>query len=192
MNPPEPDDRRDAIQAAAQEFALATADSADPELFRPLTFLLAQVRRALDMDIAFVSRFSTSERVFEVVSAETRQAHEIQAGEKDLLLETYCHNIVEGRLPPLINDTSAIPAANALEVTDRLNIRAYLCAPVVLPNGRVFGTVCCICHKPRADLVEADLRALKAVAQAVAASIDRKGTVRFASWALPGSNAEEH
>lgn len=40
-------DRADLIRSAADEFAVATANSARPELYGPLTFLLAQIRQAL-------------------------------------------------------------------------------------------------------------------------------------------------
>ena len=176
-----PDHRARAIEAAADSYAVATSDSAQPDLYGPLTFLLAQVRQALGMDIAFVSRFSDSERVFEVVSAEG-ELTDIAPGVSDPLLETYCHRVAHGRLPAVIQDTAQSAEASSLAITQRLDIRAYLSAPVMLANGRVFGTVCCISHQPRPDLVEADAKALQAVAQAVAASIDRKGRVRFASW----------
>ena len=173
--------RADAIHQAAGTYASATASDAQPDLFEPLTFLLAQVRKALGMDVVFVSRFSDTQRVFEVVSAEG-ELSEIAPGVSDPLLQTYCHRVAQGRLPAVIPDTGESAEASSLAITQRLNIRAYLSAAVVLANGRVFGTVCCISHQPRSDLVEADAKALKAVAQAVAASVDRKGRVRFASW----------
>lgn len=174
-------DRTHTIETAVDAYAAATADTAQPDLYQPLTLLLAQVRHALGMDIVFVSQFSDTRRVFEVVSAEGEPGA-IAPGVSDPLLETYCHRISQGRLPAIIPDTAANEEASSLPITQRLGIRAYLSAPVVLQNRRVFGTICCISHQPRADLVEADAKALTAVADAVAASIDRKGRVRFASW----------
>jgi GAF domain-containing protein len=72
-----------------------------------------------------------------------------------------------------------------LAITQSLAIRAYLSAPVVLENGHVFGTVCCISHQVRADLRDRDAKALASVAQAVAASVTRGGTIRYASWTNP-------
>lgn len=176
-----------AIQAALDAYAVATADQAQPDLYTPLSFLLAQVRRALDMDVVFVSRFSNSARVFEVVSAEGEKGGGIAPGASDPLVDTYCKLVAEGRLPPVVHDTATHTEARSLPITQRLNIRAYLSACVVLPNGQVFGTVCCISHRPRPELGESDAAALAAVAQAVAASVDRKGSVRFASWTAPPS-----
>lgn len=173
-------DRVDEVRGAAREFAVATSAEGDPELYRPLTFLLAQVRRSLAMDIVFVSRFVDRERIFEVVSAEGDSA--ISPGGSDPLLDTYCQRIVDGRLPVIIRDAGASPEASSLAITSALRIRAYLSAPVVLPNGKVFGTVCCISHSVRPDLRDADAKALEEVARAVAASVTRGGTIRFASW----------
>ena len=170
------------VLAAVEEFARATSDQACPELYRPLTFLLTQVRRHLAMDVVFVSRFVDKERVFEVVSAEGEAAALVAPGRSDPLLDSYCQRIVDGRLPAIIRDTQTLPEASSLTITQVLNIRSYLSAPVVLANGQVFGTVCCISHATRADLREADAAAIAAVARAVAASVTRGGTIRYASW----------
>lgn len=175
-------DRAGQIHAAVNEYAVATSTRANPDLYRPLTFLLAQIRKALALDVVFVSRFVDSKRVFEVVSAQGEAATAIVAGLSDPLLDTYCQRIVDGRLPAIIADTSASPEAAALAITRSMNIRAYLSAPVVLPNGQVFGTLCCISHQVRPDLREADAQALAAAAQAVATSITSAGTIRYASW----------
>lgn len=182
--PSEPD-RVDQIRAAVDAYGVATAQDAHPELLRPLTFLLAQVRQSLGVDVVFVSRFADRERVFEVVSAEGEAASRIAPGVSDPLLDTYCQRIVDGRLPAIIADTSASPEAAALQITRALNIHAYLSAPVILPNGQVFGTVCCISHRIRPDLRDLDAQALASVADAVAASVTRGGTLRYAAWTPP-------
>lgn len=177
-------DRADRIQDAVEAYAVATSREAQPELFQPLTFLLAQVRQSLAVDVVFVSRFVDQARVFEVVSAEGEQASTIVPGNSDPLLDTYCQRIVDGRLPAIIADTSTLDEAANLQITRALAIRAYLSAPVVLPNGHVFGTVCCISHQVRDDLRQRDAEALAAVARAVAASVTRGGKIRYASWTM--------
>jgi GAF domain-containing protein len=184
-SPQQHPDRVEQIRAAVETYAVATSQHAQPELLRPLTFLLAQVRHSLGVDVVFVSRFVDRERVFEVVSAEGDAASRIVPGVADPLLDTYCQRIVDGRLPAIIADTSASAEAAALQITRALNIHAYLSAPVILPNGHVFGTVCCISHKIRPDLRDADAQALASVAQAVAASVTKGGTLRYAAWTPP-------
>ena len=177
-----------AIHALAQEYAVATADAAKPSLYEPLSFLLAQVRQLLSMDVAFVSRFMDRKRLFEVVSIEGDAIAGLAAGDSDPLLDTYCQRIVDGRLPRVIRDTAQYEDASLLAVTQTLQIKAYLSAPVLLKNGTVFGTVCCISHKARLDLREADAAALQAVADAVARSVDsRLEKLRYVSFAAPGT-----
>ena len=183
--------RAELVLAAVEEFARATSDQARPELYRPLTFLLTQVRRHLGMDVVFASRFVDKQRLFEVVSAEGEAASLVAPGRSDALLDSYCQRIVDGRLPAIIADTSALHEAASLDITRLLNIRAYLSAPVVLPNGRVFGTVCCISHHARPDLRARDAEALQSVAQAVATSVTSGGTIRYASWTPPGTGRPE-
>lgn len=179
-------DRQSRIQSAVAQFGFATSGKAQPDLFQPLTFLLAQVRQSLGMDVAFVSQFVDVERVFEVVSSEGEEHASLAPGHSDPLLDTYCQRIVDGRLPVVIPDTSLDPEAAGLPITEALTIRAYLSAPVVFRNGKVFGTVCCISHTPRHDLRQADARALQAVADAVAAAVEqRNGRIRYASWTDP-------
>lgn len=177
-----PTDRTDPILETARVFGMASSGSASPDLYEPMTFLLAQVRQALGMDVVFVSQFVDQSRVFEVVSAAGEHASRFTPGHSDPLLDTYCQRIVEARLPAVIRDTHAVPAAFELPITQALQIRAYLSAPIVLANGAIFGTLCCISHSPRQDLRERDAAALAEVAKAVAASIDRNGRIRYASW----------
>ena len=184
----DPDDHIRAIHDLAQRYAVATADAAQPDLYQPLTFLLAQVRNQLSMDVAFVSRFLDNKRLFEVVSVQGEAMPGLAPGESDPLLDTYCQRIVDGRLPRVIPDTSQNQDASQLAVTQSLRIKAYLSAPVLLSSGAVFGTVCCISHKTRFDLREADAKALQAVADAVARSVDlRLGKLRYVSFAAGSS-----
>ena len=179
--------RTQRVEEAASDFAadvqVITADTAGVDINAPLAFLLAQVRDALEMDVVFVSRIRAGRRVFGVVSAAGENDGLVQPGSSDPLLDTYCAQVVEGRIPRVITDTRQHPAVHALPVTRKLKISAYLSAVVTLPGGMVFGTVCCISHKSRPDLVESDAAALQAVANAIAAAVDLgKGTVRYASW----------
>jgi len=157
----------------------ATGGGSSHALLGPIADLLRDVRELLKMDVAFVSRFVDQRRLFEVVSVSgDAGGGPVREGAGDPLLDTYCQAIVEGRLPPIIGDTSAHPEAMRLAITEQLGIRAYLAEPVRLPNGEVFGTVCCISHTVRPDLKQSDLDALRAVAEAVASTVTKSGAIR--------------
>jgi GAF domain-containing protein len=77
-------------------------------------------------------------------------------------------------LPCVIRNAPASVNAELQSITARLQIGAYLSAPVLLGNGQVFGTLCCISHQPREDLQQADAQALRALADAIAFGIEQR------------------
>jgi GAF domain-containing protein len=160
----------------AAEIAAATAQAATHTHLRPLSDYLREIREALRMDIAFVSEFVDERRVFAIVDVSAGEST-VVPGASDPLLDTYCKRIVSGELPCLIPDAGGLPEAAALPITQALRIGAYLSAPIVLKSGRVFGTLCCLSHAPQPGLRQYDADALAAVANAIAASIDRHGRI---------------
>ncbi|HZY19850.1 MAG TPA: GAF domain-containing protein [Ramlibacter sp.] len=160
----------------------ATADDATAPAVRPVSVFLSQVREALRMDIAFVSKIDAGRRAFQVVSASGSSDLAIEAGHSDPLMDTYCKLVVDGDLPAVVPDVRDIPSIAGLPITGRLRIRSYLSAPIVLWSGDIYGTVCCFSHSARPDLREADADALKAIAAAIAAHIDKRGSIEGLAW----------
>ena len=137
---------------------------------------LADVRGALGMEVAFVAQLIGDRRVFRVVSTSREHAAGLDVGRSERLLDTYCMYVVQGRLPPVIRDIrSSSHEAALLPITERLGIGCYVSAPVVLPDGRIFGTLCCFSRGPRPDLVESDGDALREVARVIGESLARRG-----------------
>jgi GAF domain-containing protein len=178
------------LVASAGHIRMATADGSNEVAFLPLQEFLAQVRMVFRMDVAFVSEFSPDQRVFRLISAAAASL-QINVGDADPLLDTYCKLIVESRLDRCIPDTATSPAAD-LAVTRKLRIGAYLAATIRLPDGKVFGTLCCYSHSSRPDLRDTDAEILQVLADAVAASIDRHGELQETVWRggpAPGAQA---
>lgn len=160
-----------------REFAVATADGTDEEALEALSKLLQRVREAFQMDVVFVSEFVAKRRVFRHVSAGGSDAELVQVGASEPLEETYCHAVVEGRLPRAIRNARAMPAARRLKATEKLAIGSHLAAPIRLRNGKVYGTICCFSHGLREQLGEKDAEALASVAKLVAAMLERNSEV---------------
>lgn len=133
--------------------------------------VLKVLREHLKMDVAFVAEFRKSDRIFRHVSAAGRTP--IQQGDSCPLDQGYCQRIVDGRLPQLIPDAQALPAARELPETQALPIGAHLSVPVRLMNGRVFGTLCCFSYSPIASLNERDLEILHAFGSLLGVQLDR-------------------
>ena len=116
---------------------------------------LRALRTHLGMDIAFISELRDGRRVFRLVDAAPGNTA-VQMGGSDLLEDSYCQRVIDLRLPELIPDTSAVPAAMELVATTLLPIGAHVCVPIRLYDGSVYGTLVCISAKP-------DLRSTSAI-----------------------------
>ena len=133
--------------------------------------VLHAVREHLGMDVAFVAEFRTTDRVFRHVNAKTRSP--VGQGDAVPLEVGYCQRVVDGRLPQLIPDASAIPAAAALPETQAIPIGSHLSVPIRFRDGRLYGTFCCFSFEPDATLGERDLRMMKVLAEILAERIEQ-------------------
>ena len=107
-----------------------------------LTRLLALIRKHLDMDVAFISEFKDSKRIFKLV--DTKRRNEIvKVGNFDPINETYCNKLANNELDNIIPDTSKNSITRDMPVTKKLNIGAYIGVPITLSNGDIYGTFCC-------------------------------------------------
>lgn len=155
------------------KFVIATSDMSSSRTTRAVSSLLRNARELLEMDIAFVSEFAEGRRIFRHVDAAAGQPSRLEVGRSDLLEETYCQRVVDGRLPLAIPDTNSLPEARDLKVTEVLDIRAYLSAPIILSDGQVYGTLCCISHRPRTALGNKQVDALRSVAKLVSNELEK-------------------
>ncbi|MDX6234753.1 MAG: hypothetical protein QOH68_3871, partial [Nocardioidaceae bacterium] len=124
--------------------------------------LVRAAREHLGMDVSFISEFTGGDRVFRVVDSAGRSP--VAVGGSDPLEATYCQRVVDGRLPELIHDPMALPAAVELPVTAALPVGAHMSVPLRLSDGRVYGTFCCFRYDPDETLTERDLAVLRVFA----------------------------
>ncbi len=154
--------------------AVATLEGATDELHATISPLLRRVRRLFRMDVVFVAKLAGGRRTFEFVEAPEDSA--VRVGGSDPEEETYCFRIVKGRLPQVIPDTGALQEAAGLAVTHQIGIGSYMGVPIVLPDGSVYGTLCCLSHQTRLDLARDSADVLRGIALAVAAKLQPGAT----------------
>jgi GAF domain-containing protein len=159
------------LSAVERQFLVTTAGEAGHG-HSAISRMLEVVRQHFAMDVAFVSEFTEGRRVFRHVLADGRDTDLVAVGAFDPLEESYCQRVVDGRLPEVITDATAHPAASLLPATEGAGVGAHLSVPVLLEGGTVYGTLCCFSHKPKPHLKESDARTLRSVAKLVAAAIE--------------------
>lgn len=129
-----------------------------------LNQILRAVRTHLGMEVGFISEFHDGCRVFRhVESAHGKQC--IEVGGSDPLEDSYCHWVVEGELPRLICDPRDHEFTARIAATETLPVGAHLSVPILLRDGRVYGTFCCFSRAPDRTLSQRDLATMEAFAQ---------------------------
>jgi diguanylate cyclase (GGDEF)-like protein len=156
------------VSHALTDFMGRSPGEASRERF--LNDAVAVIRAHLAMDVAFISEFTGGQRIFRHIDAGGTHAP-IQVDHGDPLEDSYCQRVVDGRLPELMPDAHAFPAALELAATRALPVHGHLSVPIRLCDGRVYGTLCCFSYTPDHTLNERDVNLLRVFAELVARHI---------------------
>ncbi|MFE8072267.1 EAL domain-containing protein [Marinobacteraceae bacterium S3BR75-40.1] len=133
--------------------------------------LLKATREYLGMEVAFVSQFVEGLRVFRYVDSD-ESVKAIRVGDSDPLDESYCQRVVLGRLPGWMRDARFWPAARELDITWKLPIGGFVSVPIVLSDGGIYGTFCCLSRMPKPNLSATDHAYLTVFAEVTAALLE--------------------
>ena len=136
--------------------------------------LLSDVREALQMDVAFVSQFAQDRLVFRTLEGDA-ESFGWQEGESFPLDESYCKRVLEGRIPDVVPDAKREHATKNLRVTSEADMGSYCAVPLVLSDGRLYGTLCCVSHAPDPWLRERDLGLMERAARQVIEHLECRG-----------------
>jgi diguanylate cyclase (GGDEF)-like protein len=134
--------------------------------------LLRDVREALQMDVAFVSKFSEDQLVFRALEGDA-ESFGWQEGESFPINESYCKRVLDGRIPDVVPDAKREDATKDLRVTSEADMGSYCAVPLVLSDGRLYGTLCCVSHAPDPWLRERDLRLMERTASWLVKHLER-------------------
>jgi GAF domain-containing protein len=135
--------------------------------------LLSLVRENLQMDVAFVSEFAGDKLVFRALEGDAG-SFGWREGEGFPLDESYCKRVLDGRLPNVVPDARSEDSTKDLWVTSEARIGSYVAVPVVLSDGRPYGTLCCVSHKADPGLRERELGLMEGVARELSRQIQRE------------------
>jgi GAF domain-containing protein len=136
--------------------------------------LLSTVREAMEMDVAFVSEFAGDRLVFRALEGDA-ESFGWREGEDFPFDASYCKRVLDGSIPNVVPDAKSEDLTKDLWVTSEADIGSYVAVPVVLPDGRPYGTLCCASHKPDPRLRERDLGLMEGVARELSRQLKREG-----------------
>lgn len=141
---------------------------------RAIEQVLTAARAQLGMELAHFSAFEGGRQVFRAVQG----GDSFGLGEGDELdLEgTYCQRVVDGRLPNLVRDARSDPETKDLPLTVDAGIGSYAGVPVVLSDGRLYGTLCCVDHDEAPGLDERDLNFMHTLAAMLGSHVEHLET----------------
>ena len=142
-------------------------DSTTPAVER----LLRRVRGLFGLEAAFVSRLADGQQIFTYIDAD--DGFPVSVGDRRSLEITLCQRVLDGLLPSVITDATQHEHSAGIDVVQAGLVRTYLTVPVRLPDGHLYGTLCCTSSQPRPDLTEHAAAALAFAAEQVGELLGR-------------------
>ena len=136
--------------------------------------MLRDVRQALQMDVAFISQFNADQLVFHKLEGDA-ESFGWQEGESFPIDESYCKRVLDGRVPQVVPDAKREDATKDLRVTSEADMGSYCAVALVLSDGRLYGTLCCVSHEPDPRLRERDLGIMERTARWLVEQMERRG-----------------
>src|SRR3989337_1137531 len=134
--------------------------------------MLRDVRQAFEMDVAFVSQFDGDQLVFRKLEGDA-ESFGWREGESFPIDESYCKRVLDGRIPQVVPDARREEATKDLRVTSEADISSYCAVALVLSDGRLYGTLCCVSHEPDPWLRESDLGLMERTARRLVEELAR-------------------
>lgn len=147
-----------------------------PDVESSIQAMLHLMRRHLGLDVALISHLTEDLRVVRFLDAVDDEV--VEVGRADPAAGSYCRSVVAGQLPGLLHDPAQHPVSAAMGRPDRLADGTHLSVPIVLGDGRVYGTLCAFAHRVRPDLDERDLGMMHTLAGIIASQLEHVETLR--------------
>lgn len=159
------------LQLAKCPSVVPCSELAEAAVSPDIERILKTIRVHLGMDVAFVSHIVGNSRLFRYVEGASTLI-DLKVGDGGPLDESYCQRVIDGRLPELMPDTSAVSEALTLAATRAIPVGAHMSVPLRFSDGSIYGTFCCFSHDPRPELNIRDLDVMRAFAEITAQQIE--------------------
>jgi EAL domain-containing protein (putative c-di-GMP-specific phosphodiesterase class I) len=131
---------------------------------------LAEVRRQLRMDVAYVAELRDGQRVFRFVEGDSLP-ESIRVGASDPAEETYAQRVADGRLTGPLAAAGQDDRVRDLRETREAGVGAFVGAPLRLSDGRLYGAVCASSTRP-AVMDDGSAKFLESFSQLISAQLE--------------------
>lgn len=131
---------------------------------------LAEVRRQLRMDVAYVAELSDGLRVFRFVEGDALP-ESVRVGVSDPAEETFAQRVADGRLDGVVPAAPEDDRLKDLRETRETGVSAFVGAPLRLSDGRLYGAVCAFSSRP-APVDEHAAKFLESFGQLISAQLE--------------------
>ena len=132
---------------------------------------LRALRSHLGMDVAFISELKDGSRVFRYVDG-ARAHPSMKLGASDPVEDSYCQRVIDGRLPEMIPDVSAVREAAEISLTPLFPAGAHMCVPIRFLDGSIYGALACMRATADPSLGPRDLSIMRVFAEMAAEHIE--------------------
>lgn len=129
----------------------------------PIGRIIELARRHLGMDVVYVAEFRGGKQVHRALDGDA-QSFGLVVGDGPELATTYCNLMTRGEIPNLIGDSRGDARVRDLATTAESDIGAYIGVPLVLPDGEIYGSFCCLNHDKAEELSERDVKFMQMLA----------------------------
>ena len=155
---------------------------------------LETARETLQMDVAFVTAVDGVEQTFTHLAGDS-ESFGWRSGDVIPATDGYCHYVLTGEMPNVVQDASTHKLASQLPATRLARIGSYIGVPITLGSGRVYGALCVSSHSSTRDLGPSDTAFLNVLGRQISEELSRQEleiTARsfqlrdLAAWLEPG------
>jgi GAF domain-containing protein len=161
------------VTVVTSDLLVATADLVDPLLHSSVLHALQSLRAILRVNAVFVAEVVERRKVTRLVDQDG--VFTLAIGDAVPLEETYCRLVLDGQLPEYIPDVQRLAETLPIDflpvAPNPAGIAAHFSTPILWPDGRVYGTLCCIGSHPVHGDETKVLQQLRQCAQFVAKAI---------------------
>jgi EAL domain-containing protein (putative c-di-GMP-specific phosphodiesterase class I) len=135
--------------------------------------LLQTARTRLGMSMSWISRISDGRQTVENVDGDAEHFG-VTVGDSSDYETSYCFGVLGGQRAGVVTDAKGDPRTRDLPITAAMGIGAYVGAPIRLPDGTVYGMLCCFSSQAEPALQERDAQFLAVFAELLTDTVQRR------------------